>query len=159
MSLFTFLHFPHKVVQILSLPSGFPDLLFKRVCVSVCACSCLCRRKSQEKWQRSLYSRESCYKKFLQKSHTLLIVSHSIFLTSILLLYPNFRKIHNVINMTPMDLIKVAPQRTLSLREWTISVCWKVLMCNNYRNFPLQIVIITWEALEMESYGLSAFLL
>ena len=114
MSLFTFLHFSHKVVQTLSLPSGSLDLLSKRVCVSVCACPCLCRRKSQEKWQRSLYSRESCYKKFLQKSHTLLIVSHSIFLTSILLLYPNFRKIHNVINMTPMDLIKVAPQRTLS---------------------------------------------
>lgn len=39
----------------------------------------------------------------------------SMYLTLILLLYPNFRKIHNVINMTPMDLIKVAPQRTLSL--------------------------------------------
>lgn len=39
----------------------------------------------------------------------------SMYLTLTLLLYPNFRKIHNVINMTPMDLIKVAPQRTLSL--------------------------------------------
>ena len=36
MSLFTFLHFPHKVVQTLSLPSGSPDVLSKRVCVSVC---------------------------------------------------------------------------------------------------------------------------
>lgn len=38
-----------------------------------------------------------------------------MYLILILLLYPNFRKIHNVIIMTPMDLIKVAPQRTLSL--------------------------------------------
>ena len=131
-----------------------------------CACArlwtCLCKDiRTQEEWQRGLYSGESWYETFTDKSHfsacPISKIPKDMYYALDLDIFPASVRY----SWKDSWSNKCNPQgacycslllKILDLSQGVNNLCWEVLMCNNYQNFPLQILTSTWKLFEMQPY-------